>query len=85
MAAPSITIVTTDNIPGDQRAITGRTLVWAGGGSMDEAIANIQKWAADNDYDSVVGLRFTVAYKAEPMLPLFGRLKHFAYGTCLRH
>jgi hypothetical protein len=77
--------VTTDDLPGDSRPVTGRTLVWAAGSTMAEAIENIQQWAADNDYDSVVAVRFTVAYKAEPLLPIVGRLKHFAYGTCLRH
>jgi uncharacterized protein YbjQ (UPF0145 family) len=51
---------------------------------MAEAIENIQQWAAENGYDAVVGIRFTVAYEAR-LLPLFRGLKHFAYGTCLRH
>ena len=58
-------------------------MVWAGGSTMAEALENIQEWAAENNYDSVVAVRFTVAYKVTA-LPLF-RYKHFAYGTCLRH
>jgi hypothetical protein len=84
MSGHNITIVTTDSIPGDDRPVTGRTLVWAGGNTMAEAVENIQEWAAQNNYDSVVGVRFTVTHKFAALLP-FPTLKHFAYGTCLRH
>jgi hypothetical protein len=75
-------MVTTENIPGDNRPVTGRAMVWAGGSTMAEALENIQEWATKNNYDSVVGVRFTVAYKTSA---LFRHFKHFAYGTCLRH
>ena len=81
MPGPNIVIVTTENIPGDNRPVTGRTLVWAGGNTMAEVIENIQKWAAENAYDSVVGIRFTVAYR----YGFIRNFKHFGYGTCLRH
>jgi hypothetical protein len=81
MTERNITIVTTENIPGDDRPVTGRTLVWAGGNTMAEVLKNIQEWAAENAYDSVVGIRFTVAYRNG----ISRGLKHFGYGTCLRH
>jgi hypothetical protein len=86
MSEHNITIVTTENIPGDNRPVTGRTLVWAGGITMAEVLENIQEWAAENDYDSIVGVRFTVAYEVPPWQVIGRRgFKHFAYGTCLRH
>ena len=47
---------------------------------MAEVLENIQEWAAENSYDAVVGVRFTVAYNSGER-----GFKHFAYGTCLRH
>jgi hypothetical protein len=77
-------MVTTENIPGDNRTVTGRAMVWAGGSSMTEVIENMQKWAVENNYDSIVGVRFTaVAFRSQAAF--FSRFKHFGYGTCLRH
>jgi hypothetical protein len=86
MSGHNVTVVTTDDVPGDERPVTGRTLVWAGGSTIDEAVENIQKWAAENKYDAIVGVRFTVAYVGPPVIVFPGRhFKHFAYGTCIRH
>jgi hypothetical protein len=50
---------------------------------MATAAATIQKWAIENGYDSIVGIRFTATSIVYPTGAL--DFMHFAYGTCLRH
>lgn len=75
-------MVTTESIPNENRPVTGTQMIWAGGDSMATAAGRLQEWAAENNYDSIVGVRFMVESTVYADKVNF---LYVAYGTCLRH
>lgn len=83
-------MVTTENIPGDNRAVSLFRVAWSSGDSMSKAISSLQKWAAENDFDSIIGIRFEFVNILTERNPgvhstLIPYNSWTVYGTCLRH
>ena len=87
MPKSEIRMSTTDSIPGERHPVTRSEVAWgAGEDTLEDARDGLEKWARENKYDAVIGLRFIVApsvYGA--MSTTKTRLSFTAYGTCVAY
>ena len=63
---------------------------WNQGSSVSEAFTRLEKWAKENNYDGIIGLRFAVGTRvAEELLQIGGTavtstVMWLAYGTLVK-
>lgn len=83
---------TTDTIPGDNRSVTRSAVGWYYGcDSPNEAYEKLLKWARDNNFDAIVGLRFTsvpdvaMGNAGHGYASVGTNFKWTAYGTCISY
>jgi len=52
-----IRTTTTDTIPGLDYAVDRRMMTWGSGKSVGDAVEEMKDWAAEHDYDAIVGIQ----------------------------
>jgi hypothetical protein len=52
-----IRTATTETIPGLDYAVGRRMVTWGSGKNVEDAIGEMKDWAAEHNYDAVVGIR----------------------------
>jgi hypothetical protein len=52
-----IRTATTDTIPGLDYAVDRRMMTWGSGKSVGDAVEEMKDWAAEHDYDAIVGIQ----------------------------
>jgi hypothetical protein len=48
---------TTETIPGLDYAVDRRMMTWGSGKSVGDAVEEMKDWAAEHDYDAIVGIQ----------------------------
>lgn len=87
MPSQEVAMSTTDSIPGDGRAIAHSTVAWSTTQSNTlDAYNSLRKWARDNGWDAVVGLRFVWTPDISGMGGGTSTSERWlAYGTCISY
>ena len=85
-------VVTTESVLSDNRPVVEGRIIWSGQHkSIDEAVASLQEWASENNYDAITGLRIT---QTQQIYNAGGRdinsfpglmVLFIAYGTLVRY
>jgi hypothetical protein len=91
MPSQDVRVSTTDSIPGVSREIAWSSLAWSGEKpNARDAFLGLQKWAHDNGFEAVVGLRFAVMPSVRSqgggsVASVYTSATWTAYGTCIRY
>jgi hypothetical protein len=89
MPSQNIRLATTDGIPGNNRPIAHSSMVWSGiRDSISATSVDIQKWAAENNFHAVVGIRILQIgdiHGGVRYFPTSTRVVYIMYGTAIRY